>query len=237
MNRRQRRSRGEPEILAGGAAGVCVGILGSLWGQVMNSWQQTGSGSGLLILSGLILLIGAGLLAAGGYISLTSGRGSKGPERQERDQQNSEIIRRIQWELDRIRAEWKEKEIRCSNLREESREEEPGETEKKLAGRLPALRTAEEQIRLAAAGLGRQTACSLNKKASDIFAALTDGRYRSVEIGDRLQISVWDGSRRIPAERLSRGTLEQIYFPSAWRRQKSSGGTYAPYPGRDVCVL
>ena len=200
------------KFLAGGAAGVCVGILGSLWGQVMNSWQQTGSGSGLLILSGLILLIGAGLLAAGGYIFLTSGRGSKGPERQERDQQNSEKIRRIQWELDRIRAEWKEKEIRCSNLREESREEEPGETEKKLAGRCRALRTAEEQIRLAAAGLGRQTARSLNKKASDIFATLTDGRYRSVEIGDRLQISVWDGNRRIPAERLSRGTLEQIYF-------------------------
>ena len=33
-----------------------------------------------------------------------------------------------------------------------------------------------------------------------------------MEIGDRLQISVWDGNRRIPAERLSRGTLEQIYF-------------------------
>ena len=33
-----------------------------------------------------------------------------------------------------------------------------------------------------------------------------------MEIGDRLQISVWDGNRRIPAEPLSRGTLEQIYF-------------------------
>lgn len=230
------------KFLAGGAAGVCVGLLGSIWSQVMSRWQQTGSGSAFLILSGVILLIGAGLLAAGGYIFFTtdrkkrkydenniyiSDRGasdnqkidpgqfaqeSKEPGKQERNYQNSEKIRRIRWEMERIRAEWKEKEIRCSNLREQSREEEPGDTEKRLAGRCRALQTAMEQIRLAADRLGRQTAGSLNKRASEIFAALTDGRYGSMEIGGKLQISVWDGSRRIPAERLSRGTLEQIYF-------------------------
>lgn len=230
------------KFLAGGAAGVCVGLLGSIWSQVMSRWQQTGSGSAFLILSGVILLIGAGLLAAGGYIFFTTDRKkrkydenkiyisggdasdnqetdpgqsaqeSKEPGKQERNHQNSDKIRRIRWEMERIRAEWKEKEIRCSNLREQSREEEPGDTEKRLAGRCRALQTAMEQIRLAADRLGRQTAGSLNKRASEIFAALTDGRYGSMEIGGKLQISVWDGSRRIPAERLSRGTLEQIYF-------------------------
>lgn len=221
---------------------MCVGLLGSIWSQVMSRWQQTGSGSAFLILSGVILLIGAGLLAAGGYIFFTTDRKkhkydenkiyvsdgdasdnqktdpgqsaqeSKEPGKQERNHQNGEKIRRIRWEMERIRAEWKEKEIRCSNLREQSREEEPGDTEKRLAGRCRALQTAMEQIRLAADRLGRQTAGSLNKRATEIFAALTDGRYGSMEIGGKLQISVWDGSRRIPAERLSRGTLEQIYF-------------------------
>lgn len=233
------------KFFAGGAAGVCVGILGNIWGQVLNRWQQTGSGSAFLILSGVILLIGAGLLAAGAYIFFTSdrrnhrrdernilaadrysgeeemnrepdplqtGQDSKEPGQQERMQQISENIRRIRWEMERIRVEWKEKEIRCSNLREQSQEQEPGDTEKRLAGRCRALQTAMEQIRLAADRLGRQTAGSLNKRASSIFAALTDGRYGSMDIGGKLQISVWDGSRHIPAERLSRGTLEQIYF-------------------------
>ena len=65
---------------------------------------------------------------------------------------------------------------------------------------------------LAADSLGKQTAGNLNEQASQIFAAVTEGKYQRLDIGEKLQISVWDGIRRIPAERLSRGTLEQIYF-------------------------
>ena len=52
----------------------------------------------------------------------------------------------------------------------------------------------------------------VGRKASEIFAAVTGGKYRSVEIGGHKGIAVWDGARHIPAERLSRGTIEQIYF-------------------------
>ena len=123
--------------------------------------------------------------------------------------------------MERIRAEWKEKEIRCSNLREQSEETEPGDTEKNLARRCRALKRAQEQVRLAAEALGRQTAGRLNKKASDIFAELTEGRYQNLEIGEKLQISAWDGTRRIPADRLSREHLSRSGFPSEWHPRKS----------------
>ena len=55
----------------------------------------------------------------------------------------------------------------------------------------------------------------ISGRMSDIFARITDGRYRTVEAGrskNGFRITVWDGERRIPADRLSRGTLEQIFF-------------------------
>ena len=33
-----------------------------------------------------------------------------------------------------------------------------------------------------------------------------------MNVSEENQISVWDGIRSIPAERLSRGTLDQVYF-------------------------
>lgn len=225
------------KFFAGGVAGVCIGICGSIWGRLLSSWQQAGMGRAFLVLSGVIFLIGAGLLAAGGYLYIRESgrrrtrqrRGAHSPqenskkkkteieytqvtEKEQYSQNDSERIQRLRWEMERIRSEWKEKEIRCSNLREQSQEMEPGDTEIRLAGRCRALQTAEEQMRLAAEELGRQTALNLNQKASDIFAALTEGRYQSMDIGEKLQITVWDGVRRISAERLSRGTLEQIWF-------------------------
>ena len=52
----------------------------------------------------------------------------------------------------------------------------------------------------------------MNRRASEIFSAITDGKYPSLEIDRQRGITVWNGIRRIPAERLSRGTVEQIYF-------------------------
>lgn len=64
----------------------------------------------------------------------------------------------------------------------------------------------------------------ISGRMSEIFARITDGRYRSVEAGrskNGFRITVWDGQRRIPAERLSRGTLEQIYLRFGWRLRTS----------------
>ena len=64
----------------------------------------------------------------------------------------------------------------------------------------------------AAGKLGRQTSDYLNQRASEIFSELTEGKYRRLQVNERFEISVWDGTRYIRTEQLSRGTLEQIYF-------------------------
>ena len=213
--REGQRNKPAAGVIAGGLAAVFAGICGSVLGWLLsNDLQQAAAGGLVFAVSVILFLAGAGILAAGVYIRTKAGRNraEEADKEEFRADRDSGETERIRWEMERIRAEWKEKEIRCSNLREQSEETEPGDTEKNLARRCRALKRAQEQVRLAAEALGRQTAGRLNKKASDIFAELTEGRYQSLEIGEKLQISAWDGTRRIPADRLSRGTLEQIWF-------------------------
>lgn len=207
---------------AGGLTGMFIGVTGFVWAQFLNGWKMPGPGGALLFFSVIVFLTGILLTGAAGYAYLEKKRAQERTEKehdvrcQKREGQTGEAsdIRRVRWEIGRIQAEWKEKEIRCGNLREHCAEieSEAGDAEKELAGRCRALQIAEEQMRLAADSLGKQTAGNLNEQASQIFAAVTEGKYQRLDIGEKLQISVWDGIRRIPAERLSRGTLEQIYF-------------------------
>lgn len=201
-----------------GAAGICMGVGGAVWAAILNSWKYYMAAEVFGIVSGFLLLAGAGLLLGGGYLYLNRRRmGSPDEElvRQGTDRKhragNAEI-NRIRWEQDRIRAEIKEKQIRSSNLKEQCQEIAAGEEEQRLSRRLQALRTAEEQLRQTAEELGRQTVIRLNESVSHIFSEVTEGRYRGVKIGEKLQVTVWDGTRNIPADRLSRGTVEQIYF-------------------------
>lgn len=218
-------------LLSAGAVGVLIGIIGTAWGAFMGGMNLTGPGLPFTVIAGIIFVIGLLLLGAGisSYIKEKKGRdgrkkssdlagaradvrrgGESGDEKLAETEREEKA--RIRWEMDRIRAEWKEKEIRCSNLKEQYDEMGPGEEEKALEERKRALELAEEQMKAAAREMGGQTAGLLNQRASDIFAELTEGRYRSMDVSEGNQISVWDGVRRIPAERLSRGTLEQVYF-------------------------
>ena len=114
-----------------------------------------------------------------------------------------------------IRAEYRDRELRRGNLREQYEETGKSERRCRLEERCRALALAEEQLKEAAKLSGDGMERRISGRMSEIFARITDGRYRSVEAGrskNGFRITVWDGQRRIPAERLSRGTLEQIYF-------------------------
>ena len=202
---------------------LLIGILGLLGAQFV---PGPGLGSGSVvplvvrILSVLVLLAGAVLLTAGlrrksGNVAGAEERVSDIGEAEEREPR-LEMYRKqreqLRWELTRIRAEWKEKKIRLENLREEEEEFLRSDREKSLLRRREAILLAEEKIRSAAGKLGQQTSNFLNRRASEIFAELTEGKYRGIEADERLEIAVWDGERRVRAEQLSRGTLEQIYF-------------------------
>lgn len=210
-------------LLSAGTAGVLIGIIGTAWGVFMGGMNLTGPGLPFMAIAGVIFVIGLLLLGAGisSYIKEKKSearrkKNSNFTEAREDDVKKEagecEEKKRIRWEMERIRAEWKEKEIRCSNLKEQYDEMGPGEEEKALEETRRALELAEEQMKIAARELGGQTAGLLNQRASEIFSELTEGKYRSMNVSEENQISVWDGIRRIPAERLSRGTLEQVYF-------------------------
>lgn len=202
---------------------LLIGILGLLGAQFV---PGPGLGPGSVvplvvrILSVPVLLAGAVLLTAG--LRRKSGNAAGAEERVsdtgEAEEQESrlEMYRKqreqLRWELTRIRAEWKEKKIRLENLREEEEEFLQSDREKSLLRRRAAILLAEEKIRSAAGKLGQQTSDFLNRRASEIFAELTEGKYRGIEADERLEITVWDGERRVRAEQLSGGTLEQIYF-------------------------
>lgn len=222
-------------LLAAGAGGVAAGALGLVWSQFLSGMTGFSGAAPMALIGGLILAVGIIFLAAGvrSYVRerreeerSDDGRAAgeentrKG-EREEEDDDSRDILQeengnseldRLRWEMDRIRSEWKEKQVRRDNLKEQADEIEPGAEEKRLEFRKKALQLAEEKMKGAAESLGRQTSGRLNRRASEIFSELTGGRYRGVSVGEKMEITVWDGERNIRADRLSRGTLEQIYF-------------------------
>lgn len=222
-------------LLAAGAGGVAAGALGLVWSQFLSGMTGFSGAAPMALIGGLILAVGIIFLAAGvrSYVRerreeerSDDGRAAgeentrKGEREEEADDSrdipqeengNSELDH-LRWEMDRIRSEWKEKQVRRDNLKEQADEIEPGAEEKRLEFRKKALQLAEEKMKGAAESLGRQTSGRLNRRASEIFSELTGGRYRGVSVGEKMEITVWDGERNIRADRLSRGTLEQIYF-------------------------
>ena len=210
-------------MIRGGIAGVLIGIMGTAWGILLGGQSLSGASVPFLILSGIIFLIGAVLLTAGirGTFRRRYGRReervpevTQQKEAQGGPQQNGGdgSVRKLRWEMERIRAEWKEKEIRLENLREECGEEAPDELEEECRKRVRILEQVEANIKEASASMGSRTSRLLDKRASEIFSELSGGKYPAMNVGEKMEISVWDGTRRIPAEALSRGTLEQIYF-------------------------
>ena len=142
-------------------------------------------------------------------------------------EQNDPEEQKLQWQQEQIREEWKEKKlqrekvyivgvqcdgmcdmekIRAAGISGATAVSEDGDTLK------ISTIYGEETMKKAAEHLGERTAAGLNRRVSEIFSEITEGKYPGVNISDRLEISVWDGTRRIPAYRLSRGTVEQIYF-------------------------
>lgn len=189
-----------------GSAGVLAGFAGFLWSRFISGRTLTASAFPVAVIAGVIALAGVLLLIAGGIAVCRAGR-EKGRPKADEDR-----VKQLQWEMEHIQAEWKEKMIRCGNLREQCEETEVSEVQKNLLRRQQALEMAEEELRKAVQETGNQTAGLMQEKASAIFASVTEGAYLKIMFDGERHISVWDGTRKIPAERLSRGTIEQIYL-------------------------
>lgn len=214
-----------------GIVGGLAGAAGFLWSFFLSRTGQPVSSTPFAVIAAVISVAGIVLLLAGIVLHVRERRRERPgvQERSSKQEWNSmqerpgvqgqdgqgaarDAQRRLQGELDHIRSVWKEKEIRCGNLKEQSEDYEISETRKMLLRKQKALILAEETLKKAAREMGDQTARLMNRRASEIFADITGGAYQLLRIDADRHLSVWDGVRSIPAERLSRGTIEQIYL-------------------------
>ena len=194
---------GKNRFIIGGIAAICAGVLLLLW----SLWSGHESGRGLSAVSVLTALVPV-LAAVAGVFLLAAGYAGKFRSHRNR----SEADEQRRWELERIRSELREKEIRRENIREQYEESEKNDSQIRLEEQCRALELAVEELQKAAQVTAGSMERSMSRRASEIFSAITDGKYRSLETDRQRGITVWDGERKIPAGRLSRGTVEQIYF-------------------------
>ena len=225
---------GSRNLILTGLGGLFAGAAGFLWSTFLGSRGEAVNFLTVGVIAGAVALIGFLCLAGGCVMWLRErnsrklrGRGRGLREQKEDCRQKERIksadketartgkeeqISRIQWEMGHLLSEQKEKEIRRDNIREEWAECGISDTRKKLCQSLRALELAEETLRQSAKETGDAGADAMKRKASKILAQITEGRYQGIELDGERRLSVWDGVRRIPAERLSRGTIEQIYL-------------------------
>ena len=194
---------GKNRFIIGGIAAICAGVLLLLW----SLWSGHESGRDLSAVSVLTALVPV-LAAVAGVFLLAAGYAGKFRSHRNR----SEADEQRRWELERIRSELGEKEIRRENIREQYEESEKSDRQLRLEEQCRALELAVEELQKAAQVTAGRMERSMSRRASEIFSAITDGKYRSLETDRQRGITVWDGERKIPAGRLSRGTVEQIYF-------------------------
>ena len=194
---------GKNRFIIGGIAAICAGVLLLLW----SLWSGHESGRGLSAVSVLTMLVPV-LTAVAGVFLLAAGYAGKFRSHRNR----SEADEQRRWELERIRLELREKEIRRENIREQYEESEKSDRQLRLEEQCRALELAVEELQKAAQVTAGSMERSMSRRASEIFSAITDGKYRSLETDRQRGITVWDGERKIPAGRLSRGTVEQVYF-------------------------
>ena len=77
---------------------------------------------------------------------------------------------------------------------------------------IEALNLAMETIENLSGDMNRQVGQRLKNRTSAILSEITGGKYYDVLLDEDLKMSVNTSDRVIPLEKLSRGTLEQIYF-------------------------
>ena len=226
---------GSRNLIFTGIAGLFAGAAGFLWSTFLSSQGEAVNFLTIGVIAGVAALIGIICLAAGSIMWIRERKTGKnrraGQEKgvggrtagigetarfmesaRALQEQREDTRQRLLWDMEHLRLESKEKEIRRDNLREQWAEWEVSDVQKRLRQSLHALEIAEETLQGTAKEAGNSGTDTMKKKASEIFARITEGRYSRIEFERGQHIFVWDGVRRIPAERLSRGTIEQIHL-------------------------
>ena len=122
-------------------------------------------------------------------------------------------LEKMYWELGHLKEELKEKQVQYENLQEQLEEiAETSQEAKELFREQKAVELAIERIGELTKAYTDRLRIKLNEETSDIIAAITGGKYDRLIVEEDLSLFVLTDGRRVPIERLSQGTIEQLYF-------------------------
>lgn len=120
---------------------------------------------------------------------------------------------KLTWELEHLMRECQEKKVEYDNLQDRLQElDEMGLEYRESDRQRAALELAMNRLEQVSADMQKQLITLLNQKTSEWIAEITDGRYERFTVDESLRMSVLCQGRRVAAEQVSQGTLEQIYF-------------------------
>lgn len=122
-------------------------------------------------------------------------------------------VEKMLWKKERIESEIREKEIQYGNLQEQLEEmEDYSEYFTKQEQKKQAIQLAERKILELSAAMQKNLRSRLNARTAKILEEVTAGKYTQLFVENDLKMTVCYQEKRIAIDRLSQGTIEQIYF-------------------------
>ena len=181
-------------------------------------------GKGKIILLAILLLVGAvlgvwvwkspimaivlSLLLFGMYFGLSYLLSQKRKrEQQAAKKAKTEERRRF------LKESLQERQMKLENLKEEAAERKHDyDTIEKIRKEIQAVSIAGAKIKEAAGNLQKLTGQKLQDEISEIFAQITEGKYKRVLLTENFEIYLDTGEKYLQLYQVSYGTAEQIYL-------------------------
>lgn len=181
-------------------------------------------GKGKIILLAILLLVGAvlgvwvwkspimaivlSLLLFGMYFGLSYLLSQKRKrEQQAAKKAKTEERRRF------LKESLQERQMKLENLKEEAAERKHDyDTIEKIRKEIQAVSIAGAKIKEAAGNLQKLTGQKLQDEISEIFAQITEGKYKRVLLTENFEIYLDTGEKYLQLYQVSYGTAEQVYL-------------------------
>ena len=124
-----------------------------------------------------------------------------------------ETIKKLQWKLEHVAENLKEKRTVQNNLKEtlEEIQEEFAGTDK-LVREQEAVCLAITTLQDISDEIYNETAWKLNRRISEILSEITEGQYTNVYLDANMEVRINTPNKLLSLEQVSYGTMEQIYF-------------------------
>ncbi|MGL6200234.1 MAG: ATP-binding protein [Lachnospiraceae bacterium] len=122
-------------------------------------------------------------------------------------------MEQLTWELKLIQESIKEKQTQYDNLQEQLQEfAELGDEFREQDEKCRAIDIATSQLNQLSGEINKEIGQKLSERASEILGVTTAGKYIRLIISENLDMQLLSEGRKIAIEKLSRGTIEQVYF-------------------------